>query len=128
MPVLFGPNDIVHTYSRAQAIADGVLRDVTPMAREAGIRVPVALTAAAWALCVALTPAAEGLGNDENGRLWDVLWLLALATRDSDAAELLFDVFVVTDSATPTRVPLRAMIGAGDDPNPVLTVMLPDEH
>lgn len=33
------------------------------MAREAGMRVPVALTAAAWALCVELAPAVIATGD-----------------------------------------------------------------
>jgi hypothetical protein len=34
----------IHSYSRAQAIEDGVLSDVSSAAREVGIRYPVALT------------------------------------------------------------------------------------
>ena len=37
--------DLIHSYSRQQAIEDGVLVDVTATAREAGFRYPVALTA-----------------------------------------------------------------------------------
>jgi hypothetical protein len=47
------------------------LIDVSPTAREAGFKYPVALTAAAWAKCVAVPPGA--LCQDEAGRLWDVL-------------------------------------------------------
>jgi hypothetical protein len=44
---MFDERDLIHSYSRAQAIADGVLIDVSATAREAGIRCPVALTRAA---------------------------------------------------------------------------------
>jgi hypothetical protein len=37
-----------------------VLIDVSQMAREAGIRWPVALTAATWARCVAVPPYSSG--------------------------------------------------------------------
>jgi hypothetical protein len=60
-------------YSRAEALADGLLVDVTETAREAGFLYPVALTRAAWELCVALSPPAKRAGNDDHGRLWDVL-------------------------------------------------------
>jgi hypothetical protein len=43
---LFGP--VIHAYSRAEALEDGVLVDVTSTAREAGFRIPVALTRAVW--------------------------------------------------------------------------------
>ncbi len=43
---LFG--EVIYSYTRAQAIDDGVLIDATEMAKEAGFNWPVALTAAAW--------------------------------------------------------------------------------
>ena len=73
----------IFTYTRAQALADGVLVDAGPLAREAGYRWPVALTAAAWADCVAWTDAdsAAQVPQDETGRLWDVLFMGAHAVR-----------------------------------------------
>ena len=44
---------VISVYTRAQALAEGVLIDAGPMAREAGFRWPVAITAAAWDDCVA---------------------------------------------------------------------------
>ncbi len=46
---------VISTYTRAQAIEDGVLIDPGSMAKEAGFKWPVALTADAWADCVAWT-------------------------------------------------------------------------
>ena len=40
--------DLLYAYTRAQALADGVLVDVTTTAQEAGIKYPVALTRAVW--------------------------------------------------------------------------------
>ena len=45
--------NVIFTYTRAQAIEDGVLVDPGPMAQEAGFKLPVALTSAVWADCVA---------------------------------------------------------------------------
>mgnify|MGYP000128521510 CR=1 FL=1 len=47
--------EVISTYSRAQALEDGVLIDAGHMAKEAGFRWPVAITAAAWDDCVAWT-------------------------------------------------------------------------
>jgi hypothetical protein len=69
---MFEEADLIHSYTRADALRDGVLIDVSPTAREAGIRYPVALTRAAWGRCVAVPPGV--LCQDESGRLWDVLW------------------------------------------------------
>src|SRR5207249_4961035 len=74
---MFDDADLIHSYSRADALRDGALIDVTPTAREAGIRWPVALTQAAWGRCVRVPPGVAC--QDEAGRLWDVLWLLRCA-------------------------------------------------
>ena len=61
----YGP--AIDTYSRADALADGVLIDVSATAREAGIIYPVALTSMVHETCVALTDAARDAGCDEEG-------------------------------------------------------------
>ena len=76
---MFEEADLIHRYSRADAIRDGVLVDVSATAREAGIRFPVALTRTVWERCVTIP--AGVLCQDEVGRLWDVCWLLACAIR-----------------------------------------------
>jgi len=43
--------EVIHRYTRAQAIADGVLVDVTAKARTCGFTVPVAMTATLFADC-----------------------------------------------------------------------------
>ena len=67
----FGP--VIYAYTRKQAIADGVEVDVTKTAQEAGIKVPVFLTRGVFETYVAVP---EGVtGQDEAGRLWDVVCL-----------------------------------------------------
>ena len=125
---MFDRDDLIHSYSRAQALADGVLIDVSATAKEAGIRYPVALTAAVWARCVAVPPGVAG--QDEAGRLWDAVWLLRLAVGQSDGGpEVRFGVHVRDDNRerTPPLVRLKAVCGPGDRGEPVVTVMLPDE-
>jgi hypothetical protein len=66
--------------------------------------------------------------EDEAGRLWDVLYLLRVATGSSaGAAEVRFAVHVRNDNREGTlpRVRLRAVCGPGDDGEPVITVILP---
>ena len=46
---MFDSSDLIHSYTRAQAIEDGVLVDVSDVATEAGFKLPVAITRAAWA-------------------------------------------------------------------------------
>jgi hypothetical protein len=127
MTHLFDDATILSPYSRADALADGSLVAADPqLAREAGIKVPVALTRGAWARCV--TVPASVPWQDETGRLWDVLWMASLAIRRAPAAAraVAFRVCVDNGAARP-EVALVATIGPGDAGEPVLTVMLPGE-
>jgi hypothetical protein len=124
---MFDDAEAIFSYSRKQAIEDGVLIDVTATAKEAGVRFPAALTAAAWAKCVAVPRGVEC--QDEAGRLWDVLTMFRLAARRAGGDTLLFTLHVRNDNRdrTPPLVRLKAVCGPGDDAAPVITVMLPDE-
>jgi Family of unknown function (DUF6573) len=124
---MFEQADIIHRYTRADAIADGTLIDASSLAREAGIKFPVALTAAAWAKCVAVPPGVAC--QDEAGRLWDVLWLLGCASRNQSGPEVRFAVRVrnTNRAGMPPLVQLKALCGPGDQGEPVITVMLPEE-
>jgi hypothetical protein len=113
--------------TRADALRDGVLIDVTATAREAGLRWPVALAAAVWERCVAVPPGV--LFQDEAGRLWDVLFLLRLAIGRGDGGCVVsFALHVRNDhrDGTPPLVRLKAVAGPADDGAPCLTVMTPD--
>jgi hypothetical protein len=125
---MFEPEEVIHRYGRADALRDGVLIDVSATAREAGIRYPVALTAAAWARCVTVPPGVEC--QDEAGRLWDVVYLLRLSIgRSAGGPEVRFGVHVRDDNRgrTPPLVRLKALCGPGDQGEPVITVMMTDE-
>jgi hypothetical protein len=68
--------------------------------------------------------------QDEAGRLGDVIWLLRCAMqRGSDGPELRFGVHVRDDDREGTRplIRLKALCGPGDQGEPVVTVMMPDE-
>ena len=118
---------LIHSYSRREAVEDGVLIDVTATAKEAGFRYPVALTSAAWATCVYVPDGVPG--QDETGRLWDVLTMLRHASRSAgvDVSTLHFDVLVLNDGTVPKPVRLKAVCGPDNDLSPCLTVMLPEE-
>lgn len=120
------PFEVLHTYSRRQAIADGVLIDVTETAQEAGFVYPVALTSAVWSRCVSVPSKCPW--QDESGRLWDVLWMLLNGIRQSrEENPLSFSLHVQNDERTARLVTLKAQCGPGDIGEPVITVMMPDE-
>ena len=124
---MFENAEIISRYTREQAIEDGTLIDVTKTAKEAGIRFPVAITAAVHARYVTVP---EGvLCQDEAGRLWDVVWMLSLAARKANGSEIHFALHVRNSNrrGTPPLVRLKAICGPSDDGSPCITVMLPDE-
>lgn len=120
---------LIFSYTRAQAIADGVLVDASTLAQEAGFKYPVALTSAAWADCVTVPEGADG--QDETGRLWDVLNVLRFTIQGqsggSNQSEVRFTVSVRTGATTSEDVQLKSLCGPGDNAEPVITIMLPHE-
>ena len=127
--------EVISTYTRAQAIEDGVLIDAGSMAREAGFKWPVALTSTVWADCVAWTEddSKQQVHQDQSGRLWDVLYIASHAIRTSNdpGDRLLFQFYrVVRDghSTEAVLVTLKLIIGPGDAGEPVITILLPNEN
>lgn len=124
---IFDGAEVISVYPRAQAIADGVLVDVSETAREAGVRWPTAVTRAVWDRYVAVPPGVEC--QDEAGRLWDVVWMArhGIASQRGPATEARFELYVRNDHRRPRRVTLKVHCGPGDQAEPVLTIMLPEE-
>lgn len=130
MAEIFG--EPISSYSRAQALADGVLIDVTETAKEAGFRWPVSMTSTAWADCVAWdeTDSHRQVPQDEPGRLWDVLWMAGRAARRGGAEPIKFQFYRVPRGGRgvrPRLVTLKMVAGPGDAGEPVITIMMPDE-
>lgn len=130
---IFG--EVIHSYTRAQAIDDGILVDVSETAKEAGFRFPVALTCAAWADCVEWTDAdsQRQTCQDEAGRLWDVVWMASIAARiaaGTGEAQRAFTLLRVPRGGRgvkPRLVTLKLICGPGDAGEPVITIMQPNE-
>ena len=122
---LFG--EVIYSYTRKQAIEDGVLVDVSSMAKEAGFKFPVALTSAVYEDCVVWGDEdnKRQTHQDVDGRLWDVLWMASLAAR-SGGREIRFSLYRVPRGGrghVARLVTLKAICGPGDDAEPVVTVM-----
>ena len=123
--------EVISAYSRAQALEDGVLVDVTTMAAQAGIRFPTALSQEVHARYVVVPRGVQA--QDDTGRCWDIVWMLRLRLRGRPVSELLegpayFTVLVRNDNqrAAPVRLAAHCTL-EGEGGAPVLTVMLPSE-
>ena len=120
---LFG--EVIFSYSRQQAIEDGVLVDVTEMAKEAGFKWPFAMTAEVWTLIENIPEKYQH--EDVQGRLWDVLMvaLMNVRAKKGQSQDLFFDLILHQRDTSHLR--LKLMAGPGDSGEPVLTLMLPDQ-
>ena len=123
----FGP--VIYSYTRAQAVADGVQVEVTKTAQEAGIIFPMFLTRAVFDKYVAVPPGATG--QDEAGRLWDVVWMarFAILRARPGVDRIPVALYVRNDNRAARLVKLIATCGALDidDPQPAITILMPDE-
>lgn len=121
--------EVIYAYTRKEALQDGVLIDVTKTAKEAGIRYPTAVTSAVWERYVRVPEAVPW--QDEQGRLWDVLWMFRMAVcrslRNEPTDVMLYRLCVQNDEREPKEVTLKAVCGPGDELEPVITIMLRDE-
>ncbi|MCZ6691935.1 MAG: hypothetical protein O7H41_20295 [Planctomycetota bacterium] len=128
---IFG--DVISSYSRAQAIEDGVLVDLmqgetAQLVREAGFKFPIAMTTAAFSEAVAPIDGELPEGQDLKGRLWDVLMVLKHAIRvSSNGQEIRFKVLVYRGNGKSETVELKSLCGPGDNMEPVITIMLTQE-
>jgi|GEM_PF-176175 len=135
--------EVISSYSRAEALADGVLKDVTETAKEAGIVYPVAISQGLWGGYIEVPESLKGI-QDLQGRLWDVLTMFrfsAKATKKAgdevmesqrDAPQTMFfkTIFQMPSTrGTPKMetVSIKSICGTGDNAEPVLTFMLPEE-
>jgi hypothetical protein len=127
--------ETIYSYSRAQAIEDGVLvdlmqADTVSAVREAGFKFPIAMTSTAFAETIAPIDGGElPAGQDLQGRLWDVLTILkhAIKTGQGDMSLLHFSLLVAQHNNTRKMIALKAVCDGGDTGEPVITIMLPYE-
>lgn len=120
---------VIYAYTRSQAVADGVQVDVTKTAQEAGIKFPMFLTRAVFDNYVAVPP--DVSGQDEAGRLWDLVWMarFAILRSHGHTDRLPVALYVRNDNHRAKLVKLIAVCSALDidDPQPALTLMMADE-
>ena len=96
--------------------------------REAGIRYPVALTATLYHYHIDPDETLQEIGQSASGRLWDVLIMLRFLASNSNESTLQFDVlFQMKPDSEPEPVKLKARCHPGDNLEPVITIMYPEE-
>ncbi len=127
LPETYGP--AIYSYTRREAIEDGVLVDGTigdlaEVSRQ-HYRHPIAMTAGVFAV---IQRAVENKKycNDYKGVWHDVLYMSRVMPIRKWSTGCLFKV-IITGTGRKRYHTFKIECGAGDNAEPVLTVMLPDE-
>lgn len=114
---IFGP--VISSYTRAQAIEDGVLADLSSLfpADTKIYKYPVACTSAVWDL---IEKASHKDRSNAGGIVWDICYMSAkFPVRKIDESTMLFRVTIGRKTHT-----LKVNCGPGDKAEPVMTIML----
>lgn len=111
----------IYSYSRAQAIADGVLADLSHVdSIRQHWKFPFACTSAVWAIIEA---ALQRPDQDLSGLCHDISTMAKLAIRSTRESDRIPFTVLITGKLHA----LKLHIGPGDTAAPVLTLMLPGE-
>ena len=118
---MFTNDDLICSYTRAEALADGVLIDVSERAQRAGIQYPTACTAGVWSLidCLPASDTDTLAGIVRDVRAEEVLRVMLAAIRQAHGTDRV--AFEALGAA------LWAQCGPGDTAAPVITIMLEGE-
>jgi len=120
---------IISSYTRQDAIEDGMFVDVTETAKEAGIKHDTCVTSNLFNTHIKPSEAQEKMGQSIQGRLWDVVWMAACCFRgiigkvDGNMA-----IFPVTFSGKTVELWAFCEAKGPDDPTPAINIMLPEDY
>ena len=123
---------MIHRYTRAEAIRDGVLRDVSTWASAdqgfiGGFTIPVAVTASVWR-DIADIPDKELRHQDVRGRAHDVLFMASMAARRNPKLDRVrFGVILARSLSSQSLVHYQLLVGPGDAGEAVATIMQENE-
>ena len=87
----------------------------------------MALTDALWAKYIDVSEELKDLGQDIEGRLWDVLNVVRSKARNTDDSILYCDVSFLMGPGKHETVTIKSVAGPGDEGEPVVTIMLENE-
>jgi type I site-specific restriction-modification system R (restriction) subunit len=111
----------IYSYTRTQAIEDGVLVDLTQFETvRQHWKLHMACTDTVWS---GIEDAVHQHGKDFEGILHDISTMAKIAINKSHGTDTLLFTVIIGNA----HKNLKLVIGPGDDATPVLTLMLPHE-
>lgn len=127
LPPIDGEDEwpVVYAYTREQAIADGVLVDLTRFTPGCGLRLPVAMTSSSFEETI-VRPFLNGYATSseiERFLTWVRASILGAAQQDKSTSVVVAQ-YPRSDGGTSN---LKIHCGPGDHREPVLTIMFQNE-
>lgn len=122
--------DYIFKYTRQMALEDGVLIDVSEIAKEFGIKMPCALSAALFADCVFVNkPPSDEVKHMETQRMAMLFTKFALSiSKNFDTDRFSFELpyfdYSINKSITATVI---AALHGDDEGEPCMTMMFPSD-
>lgn len=126
---MFTGANVIFTYTRQQAIEEGVLIDLSGVFPDISRQLfifPVACTAEVWGIIERAVNNPQHC-NDFQGVVWDLLWMSQKGiVRKIDDSEHIFRVIIVGAGCN-RYYDFKIQCHPGDQGEPVLTIMMPHE-
>jgi hypothetical protein len=123
---LFSEADVIYSYSRAQAVSDGDLVDLSGNdAMKQHYKYPVAATRAVWNI---IERAIENpkFANSLSGILHDLAHMARINSRQISETTRLFQM-IIRGAGRKSLYTFKIICGPGDSMEPVLTILMPEE-
>ncbi len=124
-----GWGEPIHVYTRAQAISDGVLVDLSAVAPDVcrqHYKYPVACTASVWGI-IERALNTPGELQDVAGIVHDMLWMSRVSGKAINQQTRQFPTIIVTAPGKRKTFQFKLVVGPGDRAEPVITIMMPNE-
>lgn len=121
------------TFTRKQALEEGRQKDVSDIAKEAGLSFPVFITDVVWNNWITPDEKSTESGQDEKQRfdyvISKLIYSLRVHRQTSRSDTIYFKVSFTRDGGS-DDVLLMSKLGAidSDDVRPCITIMMPEEY
>ena len=129
-PFDFDFGSVISSYSRAQAIEDGVLVDLSALCPDECMlyKNNVCCTQEVFSL-IDRAVHNKQFCNDLKGVVWDVIFMSTHnVVKEVDPTTRLFEVIIKGANSMPKGIyRFKVVCGPGDEAEPVITIMLPNE-
>lgn len=119
--------EVIFSYTREDAINDGIYIKVNGEAKEAGIHFPVCISSNLYHKHI--DPKQMPVGQDKDARLWDVLHTFRNSAMENGGSFMKFEVYFLNEDLSGKLVTLCASCEPKSmtDQSPAINIFLPED-